>query len=114
MPQLSAEDIQGWSIDRLTSEYTARLDRVRGIRDGAGGSFSAITDPGEAQEVRNLMADTNLLGERLDQARDLSSLESDYEAQAGRKLPKGVTPGKPTLTLSGDFLAAWSRSCRDW
>jgi hypothetical protein len=105
VPQLSAEDIRGWSSDRLTSEYTERLDRVRAIRDGAGGSLANVVD-GQADEVRNLMADTNLIGERLDEAKQLAGLDQDFEAQASRKLPRGVTPGRPTFPIGADGPAA--------
>lgn len=83
MPQLVAEDIAGWSRDRLDTEYGARLDRVQGIRDGAGGSLVNVKG-GDADEVRNLLADTNLIGARLDEMKSLEGADAQYEAAERR------------------------------
>ncbi|WP_217923784.1 phage major capsid protein [Miltoncostaea oceani] len=83
MPQLVAEDIAGWSRDRLESAYGERLDRVRSIRDGAGGSLVNVKGA-EADEVRNLMADTNMLGARIDEVKSLAGADAMLEAAERR------------------------------
>lgn len=103
MPRLSAEDVQGWGAERLETEFRSRLDRVRSIRDGAGGNLANVTDPGAADEVRNLMADTNLLGERLEASRELASADAELEAIERRRAAQaeGVAPGRPAFPLAG-------------
>lgn len=100
MPQLRAEDLTGWSPDRLEGEYRDRLNRVAAIRDAAGGTLINVTEPGAADEVRNLMADTNLLGERLDEARSLAGAEDQFVDREARP-PTNVRPGPPTFPLNG-------------
>jgi HK97 family phage major capsid protein len=67
MRRLSAQDVYSWPAERIQRERARRLDRVKAIRDAAGGSLVNVTDPGEADEVRSAMADVSLLDERLDQ-----------------------------------------------
>lgn len=92
MPQLGADDIRAWPPERLRAEYDQRLERVAAIREGAGGSIEKVNDPALTDEVRNLMADTNLLGERLDEAGSLAQMESQFSGLPKRKAPEGVQP----------------------
>lgn len=103
MPRLSAEDVQGWSRDRLTAEYGRVLDRVQSIRNGApGGTLAGITDPAQAEEVRNLMADANLMGDRLEAADALAQADAGLAGLERRRgAPEGVTPGPPQFPVGG-------------
>lgn len=92
MPQLGADDIRAWPRERCQSEYDSRLDRVAAIREGAGGSIEKVTEPGLADEVRNLMADTNLLGERIDELGSMATLEARFNGRSQRQLPEGIQP----------------------
>lgn len=102
MPRLSAEDLTGWDRTRLAAEHADRLERVRAIRDQAGGSLVNVTDPGQADEVRNLMADTNQIGERIEALADLDGLEAAYaSSEPERHAPEGVTNGRPEFPRPG-------------
>lgn len=123
MPRLGADDIQAWSRERCQTEYDQRHDRVASIRSGApDGTLATLTDDAALDEVRNLMADTNLLGERLDEMASLATLETQFNGHQTRALPEGVQPFDVTANghtgngraagpgdLGGRFLAsdAW-------
>lgn len=101
MPRLSAEDVQGWGRERLEKEYGSRLERVAAIREAAGGTLAGVTDPGQADEVRNLMADANLLGERLEEAAELAQADAAFAGHERRRVPEGVQPGAPRFPIGG-------------
>jgi HK97 family phage major capsid protein len=66
MARLTAAAVAAWPEDRLRSEYSSRLDRVKAIRESAGGTLANV-QADDAEEVRELMAETNLIGDELDE-----------------------------------------------
>jgi HK97 family phage major capsid protein len=113
VPQLRAEDIGAWPQSRLQAELDRRHDRVAAIREGAGGSIENVTDSGELEEIRNLMADTNMLGERMEELGSLAALEQQFAARPTRTLPEGVRPFDIAPNGNGDSPPAANGSAAE-
>jgi HK97 family phage major capsid protein len=110
---LNAEDVQSWDVPKLEKELKARLDDVQSLRDKNGGTLVGLKGP-DADKVREHMADTNLLGEQMDERREQETADTSFnrlseylnEPDPERAVAHGKN-GKPkaqTRDIGGLFL----------
>lgn len=83
MPALTQEDVKSWGLPKLREEYGEALDRVQAIREENGGTLKGVAGDA-ADEVQNLMATTNLLGEQIDARKELDGADEHFEKVAER------------------------------
>jgi hypothetical protein len=98
---VTAETVWNWPEARVRREYATRLERVRAIRDGAGGTLTAVVGE-DAHEVRRVMAELDVLGQRLDAVavEAEQSVPPRPPASTGRTtfpLDGGTGPAAPAL-----------------
>lgn len=87
MPALTKDDVKDWGLPKLRDEYGQALDRAQSIKEQNGGTLTGVAGD-VADEVKNILDSTNVLGERID---DLKSLDdADTIIDGGRKRLEGV------------------------
>jgi HK97 family phage major capsid protein len=74
MPPLKEEDVQTWGKSKVETEMRKRLEEVESIRQKAGGTLAEVAD-GDADNVRTLNTDLNVLGERIDAIAELQKAD---------------------------------------
>ncbi len=75
---MKREDVQYWTKVQCETEMKNRLGRVEEIRARNGGTLANITDQDDMITVRDLHAEINVIGERLDAI--LAAEKADHDA----------------------------------
>lgn len=75
MPPLKEDDVRYFGRPRVEQEMKDRLGTIDNLRDKAGGNLANLSGD-DADVVRQLHADLNLLGERMDTIKEMDGVDS--------------------------------------
>jgi hypothetical protein len=74
---LRKTDVATWASKRVENAIRERLDELKAIKADCGGTYANMP-PEKAARVRELTKDIEVLGERLDESRDVEGVAENF------------------------------------
>lgn len=91
MPALKTEDVAALGLPGLRSKMKEVLDEAESIRQANDGTLAGV--PGEkAETVKNLLDSANLLGEKIDELKELDEADDTIDGHKERLDPDSAVP----------------------